>query len=344
MYLEIGNLPPPIRFRHDNVVICGIWVGQSKPDMDIMLKPILDKIDRFNKVGFNFSSPEGITKTVRLKLLFGVFDLVAVLNMKQFNGVCGCPTCVHPGVHCGSRVYLPGSQHPIRTVIGIEKAVCEGAQSGTIIEGIKGISPLHEYLNVVNGVPADYMHCVLEGVTKFLLTAWTTPKHSKEPFSIRRHLHEMDQTLLRQTPPHEFSRTPRSIIRDMSYWKASEFRSWLLFYSLPLLVNILPPLYFHHFALLVCAMHLLLLKEITSIQCGAAEEMLTDFYNLLPELYGDRSCTLNAHTLSHIPHFVRLWGPCWTHSAFSFESHNGCLKRMIHSKRIVADQLSFCFK
>ncbi len=37
---------------------------------------------------FSFLSPEGI-KTVRIKLLFGVFDLVAkavVLNMKQFNG------------------------------------------------------------------------------------------------------------------------------------------------------------------------------------------------------------------------------------------------------------------
>ena len=69
--------------------------------------------------------------------------------------------------------------------------------------------------------------------------------------------------------------------------------------------------------------------------------MLKDFYMLLPELYGNQSCTINAHLLINISYFVRLWGPCWTHSAFSFESHNGALQRMIHSTRRVAEQLSF---
>lgn len=104
VYLEITNFPPPIHFRHDNVIICGVWVGHSKPDMNILLKPILEDIDHLHTLGFTFSSPEGM-KTVRVKLLFGVFDLVAkakVLNMKQFNGVCDCPTCIHPGEHHGS--------------------------------------------------------------------------------------------------------------------------------------------------------------------------------------------------------------------------------------------------
>ena len=69
--------------------------------------------------------------------------------------------------------------------------------------------------------------------------------------------------------------------------------------------------------------------------------MLKDFYALLPELYGNQSCTINAHLLIHISYFVRQWGPCWTHSALSFQSHNGALKRLIHSTRRVAEQLSF---
>ena len=341
VYLEIANFPPMIRFRHDNVIICGVWVGQSKPDMNILLKPILEDIDKMNTLGFSFCSPEGM-KTIRVKLLFGVFDLVAkakVLNMKQFNGICGCPACIHPGEHRGSRVYLPGSSYPLRTVAGIDRAIAEGSRRGTVIEGIKGISPLRNYLNLVDGVPPDYMHCVLEGVTKSLLIAWTSPKYRDKPFSIRRYLSQVDKALF---TPQEFSRSPRSIVRDLSYWKASEFRTWLLFFSLPLLVKFLPPLYFHHFSLLVNAMHLLLSKEVTLIQCNVAEEMLGDFYNLLPELYGVHSCTLNAHSLTHLPHFVRLWGPLWVQSAFSFESHNGNLKRMVHSTRKVAEQLLFC--
>lgn len=62
---------------------------------------------------------------------------------------------------------------------------------------------------------------------------------------------------------------------------------------------------------------------------------------MLPELYGDSSCTLNAHSLIHLTTYVRSWGPLWTHSLFGFESFNGHVTNMIHSKYKVAEQLSF---
>ena len=77
------------------------------------------------------------------------------------------------------------------------------------------------------------------------------------------------------------------------------------------------------------------------MQVTAAEEMLKDYYELLPELYGMKSCTLNAHSLTHLAAYVRLWGPLWTHSAFGFESMNGHLTSMIHSKYRIADQVLF---
>ena len=69
--------------------------------------------------------------------------------------------------------------------------------------------------------------------------------------------------------------------------------------------------------------------------------MLKDFYSMLPELYGTNSCTFNAHSLTHLTMYVRLWGPLWTHSLFGFESFNGHLSSMIHSKYRVAEQVSF---
>lgn len=73
----------------------------------------------------------------------------------------------------------------------------------------------------------------------------------------------------------------------------------------------------------MCAMHILLQSKLTQVQVKAAEEMLNDFYIMLPDLYGDNSCTLNAHCLTHLPRYVRLWGPLWTQSLFGFESMNG---------------------
>lgn len=93
----------------------------------------------------------------------------------------------------------------------------------------------------------------------------------------------------------------------MKYWKASELRNWLLYYSLQLLVSNLPSLYFHHYALLVCAMHILLQIEITVAQVDAVDEMLPDFCLLLPKLYGKTRCTHNTHLLTYLTKYVCLW-------------------------------------
>ena len=158
-------------------------------------------------------------------------------------------------------------------------------------------------LNLSSGAPTDYMHCVLEGVVKKLLTAWV--ETTSLGCYIGRHLKEIDIQLLKQRPPHDFSRAPRSIKQHRKFWKASELRNFLLYYSLPLLVDILPPLYFHHFGLLVCAIHIMLQHELDYSLVQAAQNMLNDFYYLCPELYGDRVCVLNIHLLSHMAHFVR---------------------------------------
>ena len=59
----------------------------------------------------------------------------------------------------------------------------------------------------------------------------------------------------------------------------------------------------------------------------------------MPELYGEKSCTANVHSLTHLPKYVRLWGPLWTHSAFGFESKNGHLKHLFHARSNIIDQL-----
>lgn len=219
---------------------------------------------------------------------------------------------------------------------------CDAASAqreGNTVNGVKGPSPLSGVLNLSWGAPTDYMHCVLEGVMKKLLNVWV--ETTRLGCYIGRHLKGIDEQLLKQRPPHDFSRAPRSIKKHRKYWKASEFRNFLLYYSLPILADALPPLYFHHFGLLVCAMHILLLSQISDSLIRAAQSMLDDFYSLCPELYGDRMCVLNVHLLSHMANFVHLWGSLWTHSAFGFESMNGHIKSMIHSGHKIADQLLF---
>ena len=69
--------------------------------------------------------------------------------------------------------------------------------------------------------------------------------------------------------------------------------------------------------------------------------MLKDFYALLPDLYGEEHCTINAHLLIHLTHYVRLWGPLWTHSAFGCENKNGVIKNLSHSRSKILHQIIF---
>ena len=113
---------------------------------------------------------------MRYYLQFGVFDPITkapAINMKQHNGVSGCPTCLHTGeTKHYTRVYLPGTDYLERTHHSIVQAGREAERDGKAVDGIKGKSPLRGIVDLVDGIPIDYMHCVLEGVTKKLLTMW----------------------------------------------------------------------------------------------------------------------------------------------------------------------------
>jgi len=182
-------------------------------------------------------------------------------------------------------------------------------------------------LDIVDSIPVNYMHAVSEGVTRMLMRSWIDSRFHSAPFYIGWHVGEIDYQLLQQRPPNELIRPPRSVKKHFKYWKASELRNWLLFYSLPILLDFLPSLYWHHYALLVNSVHI----------------MLVDFCVLLPELYGETSCTANAHLLCHLAKYVRLWGPLWTHSAFGFENKCGQLKHLSHGHPSSAALQHWCF-
>ena len=120
----------------------------------------------------------------------------------------------------------------------------------------------------------------------------------------------MDSRLLSIKPISEISRAPRSF-SDRKHWKASEFRSFLLYYSIPILQGILPTKYYKHYLLLVTSLRKLLGTSIEQKDI-------------------DKEMTINIHTLNHLPHTVQDLGPLWVYSCFFFESLNGILLQHVH--------------
>ncbi len=152
-----------------------------------------------------------------------IIELVAViLEMNQFNGVNGCPTCLNPGVRTVSQYYPPDDTYDLRTNESVVKNAEDAEKSKTVVQGIKGKSPLTGLVNLVSDIPIDYMHCVLEGVTKWLLERWLHSCNHASPFYIGIQVKQIDKDLQCQRPPHDFARAPRSLERHRKHWKANE--------------------------------------------------------------------------------------------------------------------------
>ena len=88
--------------------------------------------------------------------------------------------------------------------------------------GIKGSSWLATIppFDVVDGMSADYMHCVLLGVTRMLLRFWFNSKyHSKLWYLGNTGIKLVDACLSDFLVPNEIQRTPRSLEKTMKFWK-----------------------------------------------------------------------------------------------------------------------------
>ena len=211
--IALFDLPPTVRMNKDNMIIVALWVGKSKPTMCVLLEPVKSLFHKLSTEGIDIET-SGRINNVKFHVLFGIFDLVAkapILNMMQFNGANGCPTCLHPGVWDSSRYYLPDTKYPTRTNSSVIKAASDAIKDGKVVQGIKGRSVLTGIIDLVDDVPIDYMHCVLEGVVKWLMERWYGSSNHGCPYYIGRHIKEIDSCLLQQRPPHEFSRVPRSL-------------------------------------------------------------------------------------------------------------------------------------
>ncbi|KAG0443344.1 hypothetical protein HPB47_015020 [Ixodes persulcatus] len=146
--------------------------------------------------------------------------------------------------------------------------------SGASVNGVKGPSPLTDlpHFNLVWGFSVDYMHCVLLGVTRQFTEYLFSSTNCRENYYIGSPsvVVTVNKRLLSIRPPHCVTRLPRPV-GDRSFWKASEWRQWLLFYCLPCTLGILDQRYWKHLRCLVEAVYILLLQEFTPGQLDHAE-------------------------------------------------------------------------
>lgn len=136
------------------------------------------------------------------------------------------------------------------------------------------------------------------------------------------------------------TRTPRSLLKNLAHFKASELRAFLLYYAVPCLWGLLEEDYFQHLLLLVNAIFLLLQDSISQSDIEKSSSLLLHFCTRMEALYGRRYETYNVHMLLHLPDCVRKLGPPWGTSCFWFEGYNGDLSKLFHGTQNVDIQIT----
>jgi hypothetical protein len=185
------------------------------------------------------------------------------------------------------------------------------------VYGVKGPTLLFSLLpNMIDCVAIDVMHGVCLGIMRTLTDLWFGSDFTGSPFSIADRVNIVDARLMRIKPPQNCQKTPRSIKKELALFKASDYKLFLLTYSLPVLLGILPAVYWEHHCKLVSAISLLSQDSISHEQIDVADELLHNYVKDFQQLYGLRYIGLNLHQLLHFCLVVRNLGPLWVYSCF----------------------------
>lgn len=179
-------------------------------------------------------------------------------------------------------------------------------------------------INVVDDSPIDYMHVVCLGTMSRLLTHWMkVVPNFKDGCDTY-----IDQMLAYW--PNELPRKGRHL-SNISNFKATEFRAWILYYGPYVMRFFLSQQQFEHFLLLHHALRLLFLMPQKEEYLQQSEECLKEFLVKWPTVYPNLALTYVVHSMEHLPEDCRNTGTTPDDfSAFPYESYLRRVKRNYH--------------
>lgn len=269
-----------------------------------------------------------------------------ILNTQSHNATFFCCLCLAKT----STGYFNGRRHTYvaleqnltiepRTSAGFAALAYSASETLVPDHGIKGRCFFENLKNfdIINSNILDYMHGVCIGVFKSLL--YLLFFYSSSPFTLSHSLKSLDKDL------DDFKSSPSLInplvkLNKFSFWKAKDFRNYLLYFS--------PFIQFY-------SDNMLLNSIISSLRRGIFlllqenqdskifTQVRNDFVSFLTgfsSIFGEHYCTPNFHDLIHLVDCVKMSGPLYEYSGFGFEHLNGRLKYFFKGNKNVGLEVS----
>lgn len=274
----------------------GIFHGYSKPVLDEYFKELIKDYTQVSSAYRN---------TAKIIIKSFVCDAPAksfCTGIKNHNAYFGCSKCTQEGEYVQNRVTFPKQCASLRTDETFRQKTDEDHHNCT--------TPLEKLnFDMVSGFPLDYMHLICLGVVKKLLGYWVEgPKEGKERKNTKqkneqntkqkkkvqyrlsnRMIVEISSRIkgISDNLPFDFNRKLRPL-KEYSRWKATECRSFLLYYGPFVLKGILNESCYQHFLQLSVACRILMSPSLQN-KLSAAHILLQKFVTNCGIIYSKAS-------------------------------------------------------
>lgn len=276
--LVCNFLPPNIRFRENNLIVSGLYYGSKKPDFIKFLNPLAEEFVQLSNDGISIRS-----ECFRFIITVASLDLpakCAVQQIIQYNGYFACSSCEHPGEKTsrGVRYTKRTTPDPLRSHAKMIAATQRFLTTKIPEKGVKGLSPMVGFTNfdLVKSFSIDYMHAICLGVMNNMISFWYDSKYHSKPYYISPQNKRLITVRLSKIKPCRFINRRLGPLDKYKQYKASQFRSLLLYFH-PVLDGFLNKKYYNHLRLLSSSIYILLKPTVSQIELIKVKQDLEQF-------------------------------------------------------------------
>ena len=332
--------------------LIGVYYGYGKPnDVNQYLSEFVDELMLLYENGVQINN-----NLYRVKIYMINCDTPAKSFMcctKSHSGFFSCTKCTQSGVSSNRILCFPNLSFTKRcNEVFRERCLMLNSSDSDSDENefsaydkfiIKRSCLLNlTYLNFFDDIPIDYMHCICLGVVKRLLCAKPYGLfEGKIPYKLsvqQKSLVNAEIKKIKSFTPREFARKPRDI-SEVSRWKATEFRDFLLYSGPVILQGKIHVSKFTNFLRLHVATRIFCSKELHEKFFYMAENLLKDFVGNCKREYSKSFISHNVHSLLHISDDVKKFGPLDSFSCFIFENFMKQIKKALRKHEKPLQQL-----
>ncbi|KAL2081036.1 hypothetical protein ACEWY4_022889 [Coilia grayii] len=301
--------------------VIALYLGTHKPnDCNLFLEKFANEFEKLKSEGVDIFG-----KHINIQISKFVCDASArafVKNIKAHNAYHGCEKCTQEGTWIANRMTFPEIDTPLRSDLSFSNQDDEHHHKGSSVLSRIGIGMVSQF-------PLDYMHLVCLGVMRKLIGLWMRGPLPTRLGMQRIHLISAALLSFAVTLPREFSRKGRMLL-EVDRWKATEFRTFLLYTGPVALKEHLSDAMYYNFMLLHVAIRILCSPSLCLQYCDFAENLLKTFVGHFQSVYGNYT-VYNVHGLTHLADDARRYGVLQNFSCFPFENFLHTIKKMIRS-------------